>query len=335
MGMPRTVLRKKCLDCSAEFETVWARKICCDGCGIARRDASAKRGIAATKAGKSPALQEIEMTTAQRKSSIMRAKLLKERCPAAKRVEVIGQCELYLGDCMEVLPCIGRVDAVVTDPPFEKEAHAEIRRTQKSIRTGTNDALDFGAITEAMRLFIPQWAKQNVNGWIMAFCQVEAVSSWRDAMEAAGIKYKRGMAWIKPDSSPQFNGQGPAQGYECIATGWCGVGISSWNAGGKRGVYTHITNAPDRHGRHPTEKPIRLMADLISDFVPEAGTVLDPFMGSGTTGVACAKTGRGFIGVEMKEEYFDISCERIRKAYAQPDMFVRQPEPKPVQEAMF
>lgn len=73
MGMPRTILRKTCQDCSAEFETVWARKVCCDGCGIARRDASAKRGIAATKAGKSPALQEIEMTTAQRKSSIMRA----------------------------------------------------------------------------------------------------------------------------------------------------------------------------------------------------------------------------------------------------------------------
>jgi DNA modification methylase len=234
---------------------------------------------------------------------------------------------------MRIMPTLGHVDSIITDPPFEKEAHTDIRRTQKSIRTGTVDALDFGAITEDMRQFIPAWAAGNVSGWFMAFCQVEAVSAWRDAMESAGLKYKRGMAWIKPDSSPQFNGQGPAQGYECIATGWCGSGISTWNAGGKRGVYTHLTNASDRHGKHPTEKPIRLMSELISDFTSMGAVVLDPFMGSGTTGVSCAKTGRHFVGIELKEEYFDIACERIRKAYAQPDMFVQRQEPKPVQEA--
>jgi site-specific DNA-methyltransferase (adenine-specific) len=76
------------------------------------------------------------------------------------------------------------------------------------------------------------------------------------------------------------------------------------------------------------------MRELISDFTSFGQTILDPFMGSGTTGIACAKTGRSFIGVEQDDRYFDIACERIRKAYAQPDMFIRQPEPKQVQEAL-
>src|SRR5690606_30811818 len=118
----------------------------------------------------------------------------------------------------EVMPELGRFDAVVTDPPFEAQAHTAMRRTQKSIKSGEAAALNFAAITEQLRDFIPQWAAANCDGWMLAFCQVEAVASWRDAMEAAGLKYKRGMVWIKPDSSPQFNGQMPAQGFECIAS---------------------------------------------------------------------------------------------------------------------
>jgi site-specific DNA-methyltransferase (adenine-specific) len=149
-----------------------------------------------------------------------------------KRKEVIGDCTLYLGDCMDIMPTLGKVDAVITDPPFEKEAHTAVRRTQKSIRDDKPAELGFSAITEETRLAVPLWAKERCAGWLLAFCQVEAVSAWRDAMEAAGLKYKRGMAWVKPDSSPQFNGQMPAQGYECIATAWCGQGISRWNGGG-------------------------------------------------------------------------------------------------------
>ncbi|PBB98822.1 hypothetical protein CK224_09785 [Mesorhizobium sp. WSM3862] len=169
---------------------------------------------------------------------------------------------------------------------------------------------------------------------MLAFCQVEAVASWRDAMEVAGLKYKRGMAWVKPDSSPQFNGQMPAQGYECIAAAWCGTGRSNWNGGGRRGVFTHLTNQPDRDGRHPTEKPVPLMRELLSLFTSSGETVLDPFMGSGSTGVACAKLGRPFIGIEIDAGYFEIACERIRKACAQPDMFVEAPA-EPKQDSLF
>jgi hypothetical protein len=77
---------------------------------------------------------------------------------------------------------------------------------------------------------------------------------------------------------------------------------------------------------HPTQKPIALMKWCIG-FLPENDTILDPFMGSGTTGVACAKLGRKFIGIEIDPGYFDIACRRIEKAYSQPDMFIERPSP--------
>ena len=84
--------------------------------------------------------------------------------------------------------------------------------------------------------------------------------------------------------------------------------------------------------RHPTQKPIPVMQDCLG-FLPDAETILDPFMGSGTTLVACAKMGRKGIGIELDPEYFEIACERVQKAYDQPDLFVEQPKAiEPTQE---
>ena len=83
---------------------------------------------------------------------------------------------------------------------------------------------------------------------------------------------------------------------------------------------------------HPTQKPIEIMEWSVLQL--DAQTILDPFMGSGTTLVACAKLGRKGIGIEIDPDYFDIACERVRKAYDQPDMFIPQPSEKPVQEDM-
>jgi DNA modification methylase len=146
-------------------------------------------------------------------------------------------------------------------------------------------------------------------------------------MEAAGMKYKSATIWVKPDAMPKFNGQGPAIGFEAIAPAWCGPGHASWQAGGKRGVYTHNVNGPARHGVHPTEKPVSLMQEIVADFTAGGSLIIDPFMGSGTTGVACVKLGRRFIGVEMDPRYFDVSCERISKALKQPDMFIETAKP--------
>jgi len=234
----------------------------------------------------------------------------------------IGNARLALGDCRDILPTLGRVSHVFADPPFEKEAHTAMRRTQASIKSGEKDELDFDAIDEATRSFVAQWAANNCDGWALWFCQIEAVSAWRDATEAAGAKYKRACIWVKPDSSPQFNGQGPAQGYESIVASWNGAGHSVWNAGGKRGVYTHLVNNRERHGVHKTEKPRRLMTELIADFSKPGDTILDCFMGSGTTGVSAVMADRKFIGIEMNPLYFDIACKRIEDAQRQGDFFV-------------
>jgi DNA modification methylase len=84
---------------------------------------------------------------------------------------------------------------------------------------------------------------------------------------------------------------------------------------------------------HPTQKPEGVMKWCIEQLPDGCATILDPFMGSGTTGVACAKMGRKFIGIEREPEYFEIACDRIRKAYAQPDLFLEPPK-KPVQESL-
>lgn len=101
-----------------------------------------------------------------------------------------------------------------------------------------------------------------------------------------------------------------------------GTGHARWNAGGKRGVYRHLANNPDRSGQHPTEKPRRLMAEILGDSTNAGETVLDPFMGSGTTGVAAVQMARPFIGIERHERYFKLACKRIEDAQRQGDMFV-------------
>lgn len=250
------------------------------------------------------------------------------------RIETIGDATLYLGDCLEVLLGLDRnVDHVIADPPYEKEAHTSMRRTQKSIKSGIDDSLEFDAITADMRTKVSSITTEMCDGWSMFFCQAEAVGDWRDALEDAGAKYKRTMIWVKPDSSPQFNGMMPAMGYESIPLAWCGKGKPHWNGGGKRGVFTHLTNQPDRHGLHQTEKPVSLMRELVSLFSNPGQLILDPFMGSGTTGVACAAYGRRFIGIEKDPIYFNVACRRIDAAYKQPRLFA-EPVVKAKQEAM-
>ena len=142
------------------------------------------------------------------------------------------------------------------------------------------------------------------------------------------------MIWVKPDGMPQYNGQGPAMGYESIAAAWCGKGVSKWNGGGRHGVFIHCKNSGGKH-EHETQKPVPLMLQLVSLFTDDASTILDPFMGSGTTGVAAVKLGRKFIGIEIDEGYFETACRRIEAAYAQPDFFVEaEKTPAPKQEVL-
>lgn len=243
------------------------------------------------------------------------------------RKETIRDCTLYLGDCREIMPIIERADHCISDPPYEKEAHRKDRRVMRKDGLVAG-ALSFDAMNEDLRQFVCDEVKRITSGWFIVFCQAEAVSIWRDCIETAGFKYKSPMVWIKPDGIPQFNGQGPGMGFESMVAGWTGKGHSKWNGGGRHGVF----NVPKGEGVpnvHETQKPIRLMRDLVNLFTNYGETVIDPFMGSASTGVACVKLGRKFIGIELDQKYFDIACKRIEEAYRQPDMFIKPPsEPK-------
>ncbi|CAN7604528.1 DNA-methyltransferase [Bosea sp. LjRoot237] len=242
------------------------------------------------------------------------------------RVETIGDCTLYNGNCLEVMAGLTPVSHVISDPPYEAFMHEAKFRHRKHLRTdGGNEleALNFASIDEIRKPFTVT-SSGLCGGWFIAFCTPEGVGRWADEINATQLKYKRACVWVKPDSTPQLNGQGPAMGAENFVCAWGGKGHAKWNAGGKRGVYTHLTNPPSRDHRHPTEKPVSLMRELLQDFTNPGETILDPFMGSGTTGVTCAKMGRKFIGVELDPKYFDVACERIRKAYEQGDMFAER-----------
>ena len=234
----------------------------------------------------------------------------------------IGDATLILGDCLEVMEGLDAVDHVITDPPYEarmQELHAafSLRRTDGGPQ---RQALNFQSIVNLRDPLVTE-VERLCNGWFLAFCNVEGVGEWQTAILGAGMKFKTTCAWIKPDATPKLNGQGPALSYECMTTTWAGAGHAKWNAGGKRGVYTHCTNNKERSGLHPTEKPVSLMRELLTDFTNVAQTILDPFMGSGTTGVAALQLGRKFIGIEMDPDYFAIACKRIEEAHKQPRLF--------------
>lgn len=237
------------------------------------------------------------------------------------RTEQIGRATLYLGDCLPLLADLS-ADHVIADPPYEDILHAGIAKGFKGLRDGRTLArpLGFDGI-DAIRPEVARLCTKASRGWVILFCIAEGVRAWRDDLQAAGAKYDTCLAWIKPDATPRFNGEGAARGFECAVTAWAGDGRRSWNGGGKRGIYTHLVNGGERTGLHPTEKPRRLMSALVADFTQVGQTILDPFMGSGTTGVAAVLAGRSFIGIEQDPAHFETSCRRIEDAQRQGQLF--------------
>ncbi|RYC10056.1 site-specific DNA-methyltransferase [Ciceribacter ferrooxidans] len=236
-----------------------------------------------------------------------RARLLRERCAAARRVEVIGQCELYLGDCMEIMPHLGKVDAVVTDPPYG------IRRDQ-----GMGDGGHCGKTGKKRKAsrYTGSWDREKPAGEVfdaIVDCGKHIIvwggQFFTDRLPPSG----KWLWWDKQQTMPSY-----------------GDGELAWTnlPGEACRKFTYSLNgmiARSETGLHPTQKPVPLMMWCLS-FLHHNSSVLDPFMGSGTTGVACAKTGRPFVGIEIDETYFDIACRRIEDAYRQGDMFVSAPK---------
>jgi site-specific DNA-methyltransferase (adenine-specific) len=217
-------------------------------------------------------------------------------------------------------------DTIVTDPPYEAVMQKKwgVLSSKTPSSHVRHESLGFQAIDE-IRADVSKAMVDSVSGWLIAFCMAEGVRAWRDEIEASGARYKRAMVWVKPDAMPQFNGMGPSVGHEMMVSAWCGRGRSSWNGGGKPGTFIYNKNTPGG-SVHPTQKPLPLILDLVSLFSSVGQTVLDPFMGSGTTLVACAKLGRKGIGIELDPDYFDIACKRVEEAYRQPDLFIEKPK---------
>ena len=218
------------------------------------------------------------------------------------RVETIHDATLYLGDCLEILPTLGKVDAVVTDPPYGIDWDTDYTRFS-------------GGVSESSR-------SRRVTGDAIDF-DPEPFLGFDDVVMFGGNHYATKLpvgSWLIWDKRPESKRGKFLSDAE----------VAWWNHG--RGVYLYKQewDGFNREGErdtkraHPTQKPIRLMQWCIEK---TTGTVLDPFMGSGTTGVACANLGRKFIGIEIEPKYFDIACKRIEDAYKQPRLFDDEPVP--------
>jgi site-specific DNA-methyltransferase (adenine-specific) len=241
------------------------------------------------------------------------------------RTEVIGDATLILGDCLEVLPTLGRVDAVITDPPYGAVTHAGARTRIGANGSAENVAsIDFASVTEAQFIADLDALVSISRRWVLMTCEWRYVS----AVEASRDYFVRFGVWTKPNGAPQFTGDRPATGWEAVLICHTPEQRKWWNGGGSRAVW----NIPTQTGHHPTQKPIALLRDWVRDFTDHGETILDPFMGSGTTGVAALQLGRKFIGIELDPGYFDIACKRIEQAWKQPRLFEepkRKPEPAP------
>jgi DNA modification methylase len=246
--------------------------------------------------------------------------------------------QLFHGDCREALPHLSAVDHVITDPPFEMEAHSKGRRVKRHgepldkwawvDRSGTPryEALAFPPMTEDLRRFVSSEVGRLTKRWALVFCQAEAAHIWHGQLVTSGLSGRRWCVWTKPDAQPQFSGDRPGVGYETIVA--CHrPGRSTWNGGGRVGVFTHVKNDGRGPAPHPTTKPESLMAELIALFTDEGETILDPFAGSGTTLVAAKKLGRKAIGIEMNEQYCEVAARRLSIRFDTIDggLFAEQP----------
>lgn len=243
-----------------------------------------------------------------------------------RREELAEGITLCLGDFRDWMPHeVGDFHHCITDAPYEQRSHDTTGSIRRADGTSNPLPIPFEGI-DLMRDDLLVRVRMKCSGWFLSFCTTEGVAVWRDAIELQKLKYKTPMIWLKRDSLPKFNGQGPSHGHECIVSAWCGPGYAKWNGGGRRGVFDHLCNPPDRDGRHITEKPVSLMTELVTLFSNPTEIICDPFCGSGSTGIACVKTGRRFIGIERNPVYFDIARERISAALKQGDLFVEQPK---------
>jgi len=243
---------------------------------------------------------------------------------AIVKEERIGDCRLILGDCLEVMPLIGKVDAVVTDPPYSSGGFQESGKSAGSIGTRSSEIIEMDDLsTRGYIGLIRRVCKFADAAEFYIFTDWKMWGWTLEAAELGGVATRNMIVWDKGN---------PGMG-------------APWRNAHELIYYGKRRHRPARPGRsgnviheprsgnanHPTEKSFGVMAGILRNAID--GVILDPFMGSGTTLVACAKLGRKGIGIELDPDHFEIACKRVEDAYRQPDLFVAPPE-KPQQEAL-
>lgn len=254
---------------------------------------------------------------------------------------------LYHGDCREILPVLGRVDVVITDPPYSDYVHSKSRRggasAPKLDGKGRNVACSFAREKEfGFESLSPELRRECsyafailVRRWVLTFSDVESCHLWRDDLAETGLEYVRTGAWIKLGATPQFTGDRPAAGFETITIAHP-KGRKRWNGGGRHAIWRGaeepdlvyevpiVLNRSHSDPRlHSTQKPLPLMTDLVGDFSDEGETILDPFAGSGTTLVAAKRLGRKAIGIELDEGHCETTARRVEREQRQQTLTFR------------
>lgn len=216
------------------------------------------------------------------------------------------------GDCLDALPALPdkSVDVVMTDPPYSEHVHSvgQIHKRHRGHGDGRRDSFGFAAISERLRLSVSQEIARLARRWSLVFSDFEGVHGWRSSLGALGVQPLRIGVWRKPDAMPQLTGDRPATCGEAIVIAHP-RGRKRWNGGGSAAYWSHNIERTDRE--HTTQKPLSLMLELVELFTDPVEVVLDPFCGSGTTGVACIRLGRRFIGIEKDAKYAALARERL------------------------
>ena len=218
------------------------------------------------------------------------------------------------GDNAEVLPLLPdkSVAHVITDPPYSRHTHDKTRGAGLRSDGGKDlEAIGFDAIARADMGALAQQASRIATRWSLIFSDVEGVGGWIDAIEESGLQYIRTGAWVKIGMSPQFSGDRPGTGFEACVIAHP-RGRKRWNGGGHVAIWNHWVAGRGVDARsHTTQKPVPLMLELVELFTDPDDIVLDPYCGSGTTGVACLRLGRRFIGIEKDAVYAKVAHDRL------------------------
>ena len=211
---------------------------------------------------------------------------------------------IYHGDCLDVLPEIGQVDLVLTDPPFSATTHANA----KTNRGGGHDtkAIAFDELTADEVRDLLRMLGAKTRRWVVTSLDWRHIAAM-DAGPPEGLRFLRFGVWVKPNPMPQISADRPGQGWEGIAYLHRADVKPSWNGGGAHGNFTFPVA---QSTEHPTEKPVEMLRTLVDRFSDSGDLVLDPFMGSGTTLRAAKDLGRKAIGIELEERYCEIAAQR-------------------------